>query len=515
VLPVTATGTVTVTATPLLSIDARLLGNSTIIMQADICIPSKDDNTQTSNDMISTHSNNASRIEHVALTSTAGLPLRSSSPATALSHTLSSLPLPSLSHAILPSSPIPTAASSGSHGPSPTPSLAVSRSSASLSALSSVAVTSSSERCKRFKIFFCEEMRSLAERIVAMDDRCVLGEISWNQFPDGFPNLFINGAEECKKYHIAFLANFHSPAVFFEQFSLITALPKLYPKSFKLFLPFFPTGTMERVSRIGEVATANSLARILSTIPQSAKGPAQISIFDIHALQTQFYFKDTVMIRLGSCINLLLDRLAALQKDPSERNHHHPINIAFPDDGAWKRFGHMFEGTFKNVIICHKVRDGDKRVVKMKEGDVVGKHCVIVDDLVQSGGTLIECARELLRNGAACVSAYVTHAIFPQDSYRKFLHQQPNNGTQQHMQQQQQQQQQHASPPDSSTPHAPSNPSTSSSCTSSNAGLLRHFWVTDTNPAVTSRLIGQPPFEVLSIAQNIHEIIVDEENSKT
>jgi len=34
----------------------------------------------------------------------------------------------------------------------------------------------------------------------------------------------------------------------------------------------------------------------------------------------------------------------------------------------------MFEGTFKNVIICHKVRDGDKRVVKMKEGDVVGKH---------------------------------------------------------------------------------------------------------------------------------------------
>lgn len=78
--------------------------------------------------------------------------------------------------------------------------------------------------------------------------------------------------------------------MFFEQFAVITALPKLLPKSFKLFLPFFPTGTMERVSKLGEVATANSLARMLSTIPNCSKGPAQICIFDIHALQNQFYF---------------------------------------------------------------------------------------------------------------------------------------------------------------------------------------------------------------------------------
>lgn len=53
---------------------------------------------------------------------------------------------------------------------------------------------------------------------------------------------------------------------------------------------------MERVSRLGEVATANTLARLLSTIPTCSKGPAQICIFDIHALQNQFYFK----VRLGT-----------------------------------------------------------------------------------------------------------------------------------------------------------------------------------------------------------------------
>lgn len=46
-------------------------------------------------------------------------------------------------------------------------------------------------------------------------------------------------------------------------------------------------------------------------------------------------------------------------------------------------------------VICTKVRDGDKRIVRLKEGEPRGKHVVIVDDLVQSGGTLIECQKLL------------------------------------------------------------------------------------------------------------------------
>lgn len=42
-------------------------------------------------------------------------------------------------------------------------------------------------------------------------------------------------------------------------------------------------------------------------------------------------------------------------------------------------------------MVCAKVREGDKRIVRIKEGNPEGCHVVIVDDLVQSGGTLIEC----------------------------------------------------------------------------------------------------------------------------
>jgi adenine/guanine phosphoribosyltransferase-like PRPP-binding protein len=42
-------------------------------------------------------------------------------------------------------------------------------------------------------------------------------------------------------------------------------------------------------------------------------------------------------------------------------------------------------------VVCAKVREGDKRIVRIKEGNPEGRHVVIVDDLVQSGGTLREC----------------------------------------------------------------------------------------------------------------------------
>lgn len=50
-------------------------------------------------------------------------------------------------------------------------------------------------------------------------------------------------------------------------------------------LPFFPTGTAERVEAEGEVATAFTMARMLSNIPLSRGGPTSVVIFDIHALQ--------------------------------------------------------------------------------------------------------------------------------------------------------------------------------------------------------------------------------------
>ncbi|KAL4336137.1 hypothetical protein GQ457_07G017260 [Hibiscus cannabinus] len=287
---------------------------------------------------------------------------------------------------------------------------------------SSSASDSSVKAVKRVCLFYCNETKALAERIAAESDAIELRNINWRTFEDGFPNLFIPNAQGIRGHNVAFLASFSSPSVIFEQLSVIYALPKLFISSFTLVLPFFPTGTSERMEDEGDVATAFTLARILSNIPTSRGGPTSLVTFDIHALQERFYFGDNILPCFESGIPLLMNRLQQLPDSDK-------ISIAFPDDGAWKRFHKQLQHF--PTIVCNKVRIGDKRIVRIKEGEAAGRHVVIVDDLVQSGGTLIECQKALAANGAAKISAYVTHGIFPNRSWQRFEHDNgghPENG---------------------------------------------------------------------------------------
>ncbi|KAG0486078.1 hypothetical protein HPP92_008173 [Vanilla planifolia] len=208
----------------------------------------------------------------------------------------------------------------------------------------------------------------------------------------------------------------------------------------------------------GDVATAFTLARILSNIPISRGGPTSLVIFDIHALQERFYFGDNVLPCFESGVPLLKNRLQQL---PDSDN----ISIAFPDDGSWKRFHKQLQHF--PMIICTKVREGEQRFVRLKEGDPKGRHVVIVDDFVQSGGTLIECQKVLAAHGAAQVSAYVTHGIFPNQTWQRFQH---DGGV----------------GPDKG---------------------MKYFWITDSCPLTVKDVKGRPPFEVLSLASSIADAL--------
>lgn len=199
---------------------------------------------------------------------------------------------------------------------------------------------------KPYRLFCAKEQFGLCKQIHEMlPNTTELGTIQWRTFPDGFPNLFIDDADTLKKQHCVFLASFHSPAVMFEQLSVIYHLPKLRPKSFCVVLPFFPVGTMERITQNGEIATAATLASLMSQIP-SARGPSVVSIFDIHALPNRFFFHDPIQIDLRSAMPLLLKRLNELsmstnsltdasvanEVSPSSSTSTSRFNIAFPDD---------------------------------------------------------------------------------------------------------------------------------------------------------------------------------------
>ncbi|QHO48600.1 Ribose-phosphate pyrophosphokinase [Arachis hypogaea] len=305
---------------------------------------------------------------------------------------------------------------------------------------------------KHVNLFYSVDCEELARNVAS--HHVTLQSIKWRSFADGFPNIFIENAEELRGQHVAFLASFSSPAHIFEQLSVVYALPRLFVASFTLVLPFFPTGSFERMEEEGDVATAFTLARMLTNIPISRGGPTSLVTYDIHALQERFYFGDEVLPLFETGIPLLKQRLQRLLDAKN-------VVIAFPDDGAWKRFHKQFDGF--RVVVCTKVRDGDKRIVQLKEGDVTGHHVVIVDDLVQSGSTLVECQKVLASHKAEKVSAYVTHGVFPNKSWERFTHKKNR--------------------------------------VLDNA--FAYFWITDSCPLTVKDIANKAPFEVLSLAGSI------------
>jgi len=306
------------------------------------------------------------------------------------------------------------------------------------------------------------QMLEIGQAIVKHTKTVVLGQISWKKFPDGFPNIFVNDVEAMKGCHLVFLACFQGGADIFEQISVLHSLPQYAPQSLQIILPFFPVGTMERVDKEGEIATARTLARIVSSIPPSRGGPVDMVIFDIHALQERFYFGDNIVPILESAVPLIIRRLESEHSNPGskpgEGAGEEAWVIAFPDQGAFTRYHSMFAAY--ETIVCMKVRYGDSRKITVKEGNPKDKHIVLVDDMIQSGGTLLETGKALLALGAKSVSAFCTHGVFPNDAYKKFLD-----------------------------------------------GTFRKVWITDSCPEMANKINGQGPFEVLSLAPLIAQII--------
>jgi len=238
-------------------------------------------------------------------------------------------------------------------------------------------------------------------------------DVRWGEFESGMPNIFIEEVHRLQPAHVLLLLNMRHKEILLDELSLLYAIPRYGCRSLTVLLPFFPTGTKDRIDQEGEVATAATLSRMLSATPVTPGGPAQFLIFDIHALQIRFYFQD-------NCLPVLLSAMPLFKNLLHDRYSGEPVAIAFPDEGAKKRFGGFFEKAGYPVLFCSKLREGERRVVRIAEGEPSGQHVFIVDDLCNTGGTVIACQKALKERGASKVSVFVTHGIFPLESWKKF-----------------------------------------------------------------------------------------------
>eukprot|EP00457_Paulinella_chromatophora_P007681 gb/GEZN01007705.1/.p1 GENE.gb/GEZN01007705.1/~~gb/GEZN01007705.1/.p1 ORF type:complete len:352 (-),score=52.42 gb/GEZN01007705.1/:455-1489(-) len=275
--------------------------------------------------------------------------------------------------------------------------------------------------CLQYEVLAADAFSEMAERMQkCYPARFRYHRTTWAKFSDGTDNIELGGYTPhnlLRGRNILLLCSFDNNDVTLQQFHAMIVLLQSYISSLTIFLPFYPVATMERVEKEGVIATASTTAQLFCGLPSSG-GPIRLmvvvvvaaaAVYDLHTLQNRFYWNQSCVADLRSAIPLLKDFL-----DKTEVNC-----IAFPDDGSQKRFGKMF-GEYKDQVTCAKKRVGDARIVHVHDGDPKGKHCLIVDDLVRTGGTLFECGQAMLAKGALSISVFCTHALFPQQSWKQF-----------------------------------------------------------------------------------------------
>jgi ribose-phosphate pyrophosphokinase len=269
-------------------------------------------------------------------------------------------------------------------------------------------------RAVRYQLIAAPAMEDFARSLVDLyPERFMLHRTKWEKFADGTDNINLGGFYPVNRIsgeNILMIASFYDNDVTLSQFSVMVTLLQSFIESLTVVLPFYPVGTMERVLREGQVATANTYAQLFSNLPSCGK-PTRLIVYDLHTLQNRFYLHGNAVASLQTSIPVLIEALKKTQVDC----------IAFPDDGAAKRFGGMFTGLGFEIVTCGKIRDGEKRIVHIQDGDAGNKRVIIVDDLVQTGGTLYECGIALQKAGALEVNAFVTHGVFPNESWKRFL----------------------------------------------------------------------------------------------
>lgn len=165
-------------------------------------------------------------------------------------------------------------------------------------------------------------------------------------------------------------------------------------------IPYFGYARQDRRSKARTPISAKLVANMIVEA-----GIERVLTMDLHAAQIQGFFDIPVD-------NLYASPVFALDIMTQFRNTLDDVMIVSPDVGGVARARELAKRITAPLAIVDKRREKAGEVAEMTViGDVTGKKCIIVDDMVDTAGTLCKAAEVLLENGASEVHAYITHGV--------------------------------------------------------------------------------------------------------
>ena len=255
----------------------------------------------------------------------------------------------------------------------------------------------------KIKIFSGRASRNLAQKI-AESFGMKLGNESVIEFADGeFEPSFdetIRGAD-------VFIVQSTMPPAenLMELLLMIDAAKRASANSVVAVLPYFGFARQDKKGKPRVPIAAKLIANLLT-----AAGVDRVMTIDLHADQIQGFFEVPVDHLYAS--TLFVPYIKSLNL-PN-------LTIASPDMGGSKRANTYAKFLNAEVVVCYKHREKANEISKMMLiGDVKGKDIVMIDDMVDTAGTLTKAADLMITQGASSVRAICTHGLFSANAYER------------------------------------------------------------------------------------------------
>ena len=236
------------------------------------------------------------------------------------------------------------------------------------------------------------------------------GEVERKSFPDGEDYLRI--LTRVAKQDAIVIGGTVTDKDTLELYDLACGLVSSGVHRLWIVIPYYGYSTMERSKYAGEVVKAKTRARLLSSIPLPGSG-AQVVMLDLHVDSVTHYFEGSMQPVHIQGKDILLDMIRSLSADGD-------YVLASTDAGRAKQVESLANDLKVPASFVFKKRndDGSTEVTAVSAG-VEDKHVIIYDDMIRTGGSLVNAAKAYKEAGASRISVVSTHGIFAGEAVEK------------------------------------------------------------------------------------------------
>jgi len=255
------------------------------------------------------------------------------------------------------------------------------------------------------KIFTGDNSRELSQKVLSLLNERLLshskpylemGRLRIEHFSDG--EILPLFEESIRDHDVFFIQSTTSSTRIMETLLVIDAAKRAGCKSFTLVAPFQGYSRQDKTDHLRSSIGSKMIADILETC-----GMSRIITIDLHSSQIQGFYNVPVIHLNGTKIFI----------EHIKSNLSQDLTILAPDQGAIKRASDFCKGIGDcNFAMINKKRVKPNEIHSMElMGDVRGRNVIIVDDLVDTGGTLKKAAELVMQSGASSVRAVATHGV--------------------------------------------------------------------------------------------------------